>query len=114
MGAPVPFREMAGAFIVDPPGGAAAPTGCFVITEWTSLTPAQLADVMRADDARDVFVELQPRLTFVMNGLSWPATERLTYPTRRESAWRVVNLSSQHHPMHLHGFYFEVESLGDG
>jgi FtsP/CotA-like multicopper oxidase with cupredoxin domain len=23
--------------------------------------------------------------------------------------WHVVNLSSQPHPMHLHGFYFDVE-----
>ena len=26
----------------------------------------------------------------------------------------MINLSSQAHPMHLHGFYFEVDSLGDG
>jgi len=26
----------------------------------------------------------------------------------------VINLSSQTHPMHLHGFYFDVERLGDG
>ena len=49
MGAPVPFRETAGAFIVDPPGGALADR-VLVITEWTSLTPEQLGDVMRADD----------------------------------------------------------------
>jgi FtsP/CotA-like multicopper oxidase with cupredoxin domain len=30
------------------------------------------------------------------------------------SRWRVINLSSQHHPRHLHGFYFEVNSLGNG
>ena len=28
--------------------------------------------------------------------------------------WRVVNLSTQAHPMHLHGFYFDVERQGDG
>ena len=114
MGAPVPFREMAGALIVDPPGGAAAPDRVLVITEWTSLTPPQLGEVMRANDPSEVFVKLQPRLTFVMNGLSWPATERLTYPLGEKVRWRLINLSSQHHPMHLHGFYFEVESLGDG
>ena len=114
MGAPVPFREMAGALIVDPPGGAAAPDRVLVITEWTSLTAAQLGDIMRADDPTDVFVKLQPRITFVMNGLSWPATERLTYQLGEKVRWRLINLSSQHHPMHLHGFYFEVESLGDG
>src|SRR6185295_9129434 len=39
---------------------------------------------------------------------------RLTYQLGEKVRWRLINLSSQHHPMHLHGFYFEVESLGDG
>jgi FtsP/CotA-like multicopper oxidase with cupredoxin domain len=50
----------------------------------------------------------------MINGLSWPATERLTYQLRDTVQWRVINLTSQAHPMHLHGFYFEVASLGDG
>jgi manganese oxidase len=114
MGAPMPFRELAGALIVDPPGGAPAPDRILVITEWSSLTPAQLATVMRADDASKAFVALQPRVTFVINGLSWPATERFTYRLGETAHWRVINLTSQPHPMHLHGFYFEVDSLGDG
>ena len=57
---------------------------------------------------------LDPRITFLVNGLSWPATERLTYRLGEKVRWRVVNLSSQRHPMHMHGFYFEVDSLGDG
>ena len=48
----------------------------------------------------------------MINGLSWPATERLTYQLGDKVRWRVINLSSQAHPMHLHGFYFEVDSLG--
>ena len=28
--------------------------------------------------------------------------------------WRVLNLQSQPHPMHLHGFFFTVDSLGNG
>ena len=114
MGAPVPFREMAGALVVDPRGGAVAPDRVLVITEWNNLTPDEMRRVVSADDASDVFVKLHPRLTFVMNGLSWPATERLTYQLGERVQWRVINLSSQQHPMHLHGFYFEVESLGDG
>ena len=113
IGAPVPFREMAGAFVVDPRDGA-EPDRVLVITEWTSLSPVQLGEIMRADDPGAVFAKMQPRLTFVMNGLAWPATERLTYQLGEKVKWRVINLSSQHHPMHLHGFYFDVESLGDG
>ena len=114
IGAPVPFRELAGALVIDPPGAVAGADRVLVITEWTSLTPAQVAAVMRADDPGQVFASLKPRLTFVINGLSWPATERLTYRLGETARWRVINLSSQAHPMHLHGFYFDVESLGDG
>jgi FtsP/CotA-like multicopper oxidase with cupredoxin domain len=114
MGAPVPFRELAGAFIIDPASGQAAPDRIFVITEWTSLTAAQLAEVVTADDASERFLALRPAFTFVINGLSWPATERLVYRRGEVARWRVINLSSQRHPMHLHGFYFTVTQQGDG
>jgi FtsP/CotA-like multicopper oxidase with cupredoxin domain len=114
MGAPVPFGGLAGALIIDPPGETAAADRVLVITEWTSLTAAQLGGVMQADDSGKAFVALKPRLTFVINGLSWPATERFTYRLGDTARWRVINLSSQAHPMHLHGFYFDVDSVGDG
>lgn len=113
MGAPMPFRELAGALVVDPPGGS-DPDRIFVITEWASLTPAQLRDLLAADDVDERFVALAPRITFVINGLSWPATERLAYQRGETVRWRVINLSSQLHPMHLHGFYFTVRRTGDG
>jgi FtsP/CotA-like multicopper oxidase with cupredoxin domain len=28
--------------------------------------------------------------------------------------YRVINASTAVHPMHLHGFYFDVNSRGDG
>jgi len=85
-----------------------------VITEWTNLSPQQLGQIVTADVPTEAFVGLEPRLTFVINGLSWPATERFTYELGQRVRWRVINLSSQPHPLHLHGFYFEVNSLGDG
>jgi FtsP/CotA-like multicopper oxidase with cupredoxin domain len=112
-GAPVPFREMAGAFVVDPVAGT-APDRILVITEWSDLTVAQLRDIVTADDATEKFVSFSPRLMFVINGLSWPATERFSSERGETVRWRVINLSSQTHPMHLHGFYFDVESLGNG
>ena len=48
-----------------------------------------------------------------INGLSWPHTERLTYRVGERAHWRVINASSAIHPMHLHGFYFQVDSVGD-
>jgi FtsP/CotA-like multicopper oxidase with cupredoxin domain len=85
-----------------------------VISEWTSITRDELRQLAHADDPDKAFRALNPRFTFLINGLSWPATERLSYRHGDEVRWRVVNLSSQKHPMHLHGFYFTVESLGDG
>jgi FtsP/CotA-like multicopper oxidase with cupredoxin domain len=114
MAAPVPFRELAGALVVDPPDGPTEPDRIFVITEWNSFTPSQLREVVTADDPSERFLALDPRFTFVINGLSWPATERLTYHSGETVRWRVINLSSQMHPMHLHGFYFRVMRLGDG
>ena len=48
-----------------------------------------------------------------INGLSWPFTERLTYKEGEEVNWKVINASNQQHPMHLHGFYYTVNSHGN-
>ena len=118
-GMPLGFRgagdtQLSGAFIVDPPGAAPNADRVLVITEWSNLTREQLQAIARADDPGAVFFGLNPRFTFLINGLSWPSTERLTYGLGERVRWRVLNLSTQRHPMHLHGFYFEVQSLGDG
>jgi FtsP/CotA-like multicopper oxidase with cupredoxin domain len=113
-GAPIPFRELAGAFVVDRKDAPVDADRILVITEWTSLTGAQLREIMSADRPSEAFVGFKPKMTFVINGLSWPATERLTYDLDEPVRWRVLNLSSQPHPLHLHGFYFEVTSQGDG
>jgi len=49
----------------------------------------------------------------VINGLSWPFTERLTYTQYKAVHWRVINASNQSHPMHLHGFYYTLNSKGN-
>ncbi len=50
--------------------------------------------------------------TMVINGLSWPHTERFTYLRGDTVRWRWVNASAAPHPMHLHGFYYRVDSVG--
>lgn len=52
--------------------------------------------------------------TMAINGQSWPHTERLDYRQGDSVSWRVVNLTSIEHPMHLHGFYFRMDGKGDG
>jgi FtsP/CotA-like multicopper oxidase with cupredoxin domain len=117
-GMPQVFRgaedtQLSGALVVDPPY-TEPDDRIFVITDWTNLTREQLQEIARADDPGAVFLGMKPKFAFPINGLSWPATERLTYRLGERVRWRVINLSTQRHPMHMHGFYFDVDSLGDG
>jgi FtsP/CotA-like multicopper oxidase with cupredoxin domain len=119
MGMPPPFRaaddtQFSGGFIVDAAGTAPETDRLFVITDWTSVTREQLKRIAAEADPGRAFLALNPDVMFLVNGLAWPHTERLTYGLASPVRWRVINLSSQVHPMHLHGFYFEVDSLGDG
>jgi len=54
------------------------------------------------------------RCTMAINGRSWPHTEHLTYTQGDSIRWRVINFTEIDHPMHLHGFFFRVDSKGDG
>ncbi len=115
---PLSFRslgdtQLSGAFIVDPVGASVADR-VLVITDWTNLTLEQMRMLENVTDTEKFFRSLNPKYTFLINGRAWPATERFTYDLNDQVRWRVVNLSSQQHPLHLHGFYFEVEELGDG
>ena len=93
-----PYKEdsqLHGAFIVDP-RGAVAPDRVFVIGMWR--------DRQLAQESFDVPV---------INGKSWPYTERLEYPVGSEVRWVWLNPSGNVHPMHMHGSYFQVLSAGD-
>lgn len=54
------------------------------------------------------------RHTFLVNGRSWPHTERIQATVGDSLRWRVINASVASHPMHLHGFYYRVDASGDG
>ena len=58
--------------------------------------------------------EDRKHLLFVINGRSWPHTERLSYNFGDTIRWRVLNTTVDPHPMHLHGAYYHVDSRGDG
>ncbi len=49
----------------------------------------------------------------VINGKSWPHTERLNLAQGDSVFFRVLNPAGAPHPMHLHGFYFRVDSRGN-
>ncbi len=94
--------QLGGALIIDPPGAPrAAQDRVFVIGLW-----GQPGDLKANPPTRN-------RAVFVINGRSWPHTERLTYTAGDIVHWRLINASPAMHPMHLHGFFYRVESTGD-
>lgn len=88
--------QLNGAYIVDPPGAVPADR-VFVIN--AMLAPA--------DVLHDNFEVV------TINGKSYPFTEPLEYTEREIIRWRVINPSFGEHPMHLHGAFYQLLSLGD-
>jgi FtsP/CotA-like multicopper oxidase with cupredoxin domain len=89
-------EQLAGAFVVDPAGGSPADR-ILVINIWgTHVDSATYTNAL------------------AINGRSWPYTERIQATVGDTLRWRVLNGSWRNHPMHLHGFYYRVESRGDG
>jgi FtsP/CotA-like multicopper oxidase with cupredoxin domain len=80
---------LGGALVVDPPGSSANDR-IFVLERWNGPTRTAI------------------------NGKSWPYTERLHYEVGQSVHWKIVNASDLSHPMHLHGFHFELDADGDG
>lgn len=85
-----------GAFIVDP-AGPVAPDRVFVIN----------AMFAKPDVLQDGFEVVS------INGKMYPYTERLDYREGDTIRWRVINPNAVQHPMHLHGAFYRVLSLGD-
>ncbi|MBY0491753.1 MAG: multicopper oxidase domain-containing protein [Gemmatimonadaceae bacterium] len=92
---------LVGALIVDA-RGSTPPRGerILLITRW-----------LDDDDPR---VHHDPSFKMMVNGASWPNTERLRYTVGDTVRWRVINATAAQHPMHLHGFYYMVTARGDG
>ena len=90
--------QLSGAFIIDPKGGS-APDRIFVMNifhtyiDTTQYAPGSLE-------------------ALTINGKSWPYTERQKPSVGDTVRWRIINPSSRNHPMHLHGFYYDVTSIG--
>jgi manganese oxidase len=105
-----------GVFIVDPVGTKPLKgERVFVITLWSDTLAGSGGKSDRADRVlRRELVSRDRWLLGAVNGRSWPHTERLSYTVGDTIHWRVINASPAPHPMHLHGFYFDVDARGDG
>lgn len=101
--APEPFESsmLAGAFVVEGPEEIPPENEKILVVQ------AFFGDSMpggQVDEAQELLT---------INGRPWPHTERLTYDLGDTITWRVINASGPLHPMHLHGFFYEVLSRGD-
>jgi manganese oxidase len=96
--------QLAGAFVVDPPGRTVQDR-IIVMTQFAAHDPQHVGGVRDRHG-------LPTRGFTALNGRSWPNTERLHYAAGDSIRWRIVNASFVPHPMHLHGFYFRVDSKG--
>ena len=91
---------LSGAIIVDPKSGAGQDERIFLISVW------------RTDRDANGYASANPRELVVVNGKSWPYTERFTFNQGDTVSWRWINASSAPHPMHLHGFYYDAVRHG--
>jgi FtsP/CotA-like multicopper oxidase with cupredoxin domain len=93
--------QLHGALIVDPATGPVPDDRIFVLGLW--LQPEDLKGPEPHGE----------REIMVINGKSWPHTERLEFTVGDSVRWRWINPTVSSHPMHLHGFYFQVDKQGD-
>ena len=87
-------EQLSGGFVVDPVGGR-TDDRILVINIWGTAVDST-----------------KYRNALAINGKSWPYTERISASVGDSVRWRVVNGSARRHPMHMHGFYFRVDSRG--
>jgi len=92
-------EQLAGAFVVDPKEGSPKDR-IFVMNIFSNRKDNK--------DANPLWLE-----SLTINGRSWPFTERMKPSVGDTIHWRVINASQRQHPMHLHGFYFNIMERGN-
>src|SRR2546423_433660 len=92
--------QLSGAIVVDPRDAAPVGDRTFVVAIYSDDPDSAAGRTPH------------PREILVFNGKSWPHTERFTFNQGDTVSWRVINASAAPHPMHLHGFYFDLQRTG--
>lgn len=91
---------LAGALVVDSVGSTRRPRDRIFVIQ-----------VAADEQIGRIGIPLYSRSVWAINGRSWPSTERLAASVGDSVRWRVINLTSDGHPMHLHGFYYSVDAV---
>ena len=98
---------LGGAIVVDSAGVAPPHDRVFVIMATEDARSVACDDTT----SRDPLTECPARrFVYTINGTSWPRTERVHATAGDSLHWRVINASRQLHPMHMHGFFYRVDS----
>jgi FtsP/CotA-like multicopper oxidase with cupredoxin domain len=97
--------QLSGGIVVDP-----SPKGSAAVARDRIFIIGMMGDTTGGENIRTD----RKHLLFVINGRSWPHTERLSYNLGDTIRWRVLNTTVDPHPMHLHGAYYRIESRGNG
>lgn len=90
--------QLNGAWIVDPANGRLSDK-VMVLSIWA--------------DTLHLGAVSFPTEVATINGRSFGHRPWLDYTVGDSVRWRVINASDRPHPMHLHGFFFRVDSRGD-
>lgn len=91
---------LAGAVVIDPAGATRPPGDRIFVMQVAADAQIGTIGIPRYE-----------RAVWAINGRSWPHTERLDATVGDSVRWRVINITTDGHPMHLHGFYFAVDAV---
>jgi FtsP/CotA-like multicopper oxidase with cupredoxin domain len=106
------FRQFRVASPENPTSGSDMPTsGAFVVDEAGARATDRVFVInMMVRAIRAPSRAGRTNIIATLNGRAWPNNERPVHNVGDTVTWRVINASLIPHPMHLHGFYFDVLS----
>ena len=90
------------------PRALSKPIAIIVITEWSNLSRSSSGRSCGRRCDRSVRRREAARIRSSSTDCRGRRPSGSTYELGDTVKWRVINLSSQAHPLHLHGFYFDV------
>jgi manganese oxidase len=97
---------LGGALVVDTAAAPGRPTDRILVI---MATPDSAGAALL--DTNKIFNLDLVHTVYTINGRSWPKTEHIPATVGDSIHWRIINASVVAHPMHLHGFYYRIDSF---